>query len=192
MNRLLLVGLGSFVALVGFALADGGTRRATAQSGCLGYPTCYGCHGCCGGGACHGCQGRVVYASCIGCYGETSWQWNYPVRRFLYHAFYPWQPSPASCSGCYGGYSSCYGRCYGGAACHGCYGDHRFVACEGCAGGYRITTSARNGCGGTFPEARTTTTYYVVAEAIEDDVSHEVREDGVEPETRRESIDARD
>lgn len=174
MNRLLFVGLASFLVIVGLALSDGGTQRATAQSGCLGYT------------ACNGCYGSVTYARCCGGYADTSWHWNYPVRRFLYHAFYPLHQTHSACYGCYG---SCggYARCYGGTGCQGCYGYRSCIGCEGCAGSYRVSTCACSGCDGTYPHASTTTTYRVVAEAIEDDTASEIHAEPVEPETHREA-----
>ena len=59
MNRVVLLGVAVFLALVGIALL-GGTSSALAGHGCCGC--CGGCNGCdcggyggcCGGGGCHG------------------------------------------------------------------------------------------------------------------------------------------
>jgi hypothetical protein len=56
MNRVLLLGVAVFLAVVGIALL--GTGVDTAQAG-------HGCCGCCGG--CGGCSG--CYGGCGGCYG---------------------------------------------------------------------------------------------------------------------------
>lgn len=180
MNRLLMVGLGCFAAVVGLALADGSIKRASAQSGCFGYGACYGCHG---GYGCAGCGGQVAYVSCHAvCCGGT-YQWNYPVRRFLHHVFAPPCSSYGACGGCYGVvgcYGTCYGGCYGRAACGGCRGD-----C-GCSGGYYSATGADYGDAAP-PFEGYTKANYVIAEEIVDEDSSEREELASRPQPRNAS-----
>jgi hypothetical protein len=79
MNRVVLLGVAVFLAVVGIALLGTGADSALAGHGCCGccggcdcggYCDCgggYGCHGCnggygChGGGGCHGCHGGYAY-----------------------------------------------------------------------------------------------------------------------------------
>lgn len=65
MNRVLLLGVAVFLAIVGIALLGTGADSALAGHGCCGC--CGGCGGCdCGGGyGCHGCHGGYDH----GCHG---------------------------------------------------------------------------------------------------------------------------
>lgn len=65
MNRVVLLGVAVFLAVVGIGLLGSGVDSALAGHGCCGCcGGCYGCHGCYGGGCC-GCYG----GGCCGCYG---------------------------------------------------------------------------------------------------------------------------
>jgi hypothetical protein len=63
MNRILVLGVAVFMALVGISILGTSTDAVLAGHGCCGCcGGCYGCNGCYGNG-CYGCSG------CYGCHG---------------------------------------------------------------------------------------------------------------------------
>jgi hypothetical protein len=119
MNRIVVLGVAIFFALVGIALVGG---EQTAEAGLFnwGGGGGYGCAGDCGGG----CRGRRCHGGCDGCHGGG-----------------------CCSSGKYDGCNGCSGSCHGRHRCHGrdrcsgrCFGRHRCNGgcngCGGCGGGY--------------------------------------------------------
>lgn len=118
MNRIMVLGVAIFFAVVGIALL-GGEKQAEAGR-LLGCHGCSGCAGDCGGMTCCGEE-----ASCCGrrtrCCGRRT-----------------------RCSGCMGsrcsgrtrccGRSRLFGRCNGCSGCSGCDGCSGCHGCDGCSG----------------------------------------------------------
>ena len=110
MNRIVVLGVAIFLALVGIALVGG---EQTAEAGLFNRGGGCGCA--CDGGGCHGrrrCHGR-----CDGCHGGDC--------------------CASKCDGCSCN-GSCHGRhrCHGRDRCHGgLFGRHRCNGCNGCHGG---------------------------------------------------------
>src|SRR5262249_20680435 len=75
MNRIVVLGLALFFALVGIALIGGDSKAVAFGHRCGGCNACGGCHGghrCHGGGGCHArCHGghRRCHGGCNGCNG---------------------------------------------------------------------------------------------------------------------------
>ena len=64
MNRTLVLGIASFIAVVGIALV-GGEKTAVAARGCNGCS-------CDGGGDCGGCHARKHRSRCHGCHARCN------------------------------------------------------------------------------------------------------------------------
>ncbi len=96
MNRTLLFGITTFLALIGVSLL-GGEKEALAGHGCYG---------------CYGFQARYAYGGCYGgYYGYRGYRT--PVRRVLFRPRYYGYYRPAvsyGWVGCYGGWDCCGGR----------------------------------------------------------------------------------
>jgi hypothetical protein len=83
MNRILVMGIAVFVAVIGLSLLSGDSSSAYAGHGCCGchgYDACHGCHGavachgCHGGRGCHGLFRRHRCHGCHGCAGYNGGQ----------------------------------------------------------------------------------------------------------------------
>lgn len=102
MNRVVLMGVAVFLAVVGIGLLGAGADTALAGHGCCGCcGGCYGgCHGGCGGygGGCCGCHGGGYgcggcYGGCYGGHGHASYGYG---QSGSYYAAAPVAPAPVA------------------------------------------------------------------------------------------------